>query len=131
MTVSSLKKIPVAILVTTAMSWGINAHAAGLGIGTGVNANAQLGANAGGAEVRLGTHVRISSDTRAREMAGAGARSNAPQGNARYNNDGRSADALSAVTDAKVDSSTYVGSQVKGAVSVDGRVRSQIKGYAN
>lgn len=89
------------ILMTTALSWGINAHAAGLGVGVGANASTQVGANAGGADVRPGNQMGISSDIRARAMAGVGSRSDTPNGASRYQNDGRSADALSAVTDAK------------------------------
>lgn len=131
MTVSSLRNLPAAIFMTTALSWGINAHSAGLGVGIGVNANAQLRANADGGDVRAGNHRGILSDTRVRAMAGASARSDAAQVNAQYQNHGRSAAALSAVTDARVDSSTSVGSQVRSAVLVDGRARSQIKGTAN
>ena len=100
MTVCSMKKLPAAILMTTALSWGINAQAAGLGVGVGVNASTQMDANRGGADVRLGNHMGISSDIRARAMAGVGSRSETPNGIARYQNDGLIADALSAVTDA-------------------------------
>ena len=124
MTVRSKMKFPAAMLMATALSWGLNVQAAGLGIGVGVDAN--VGANAGIAGVRLGTHSGISSDVRARAMTGANGRSDA-----QYQNEGRSGAALSAVTDAKVEGATSVGSQVKSAVSVDGQVRSQARGSTN
>ena len=124
MTVRSKMKFPAAMLMATALSWGLNVQAAGLGIGVGVDAN--VGANAGIAGVRLGTHSGISSDVRARAMTGANGRSDA-----QYQNEGRSGAALSAVTDAKVEGATSVGSQVKSAVSVDGQVRSQTRGSTN
>lgn len=126
MTVRSKIKFPAAMLMATALSWGFNAQAAGLGVGVGVGVDANVGANAGIADVRLGTHSGISSDVRARAMTGANGRSDA-----RYQNEGRSGSALLAVTDAKAEGATSVGSQVKSAVSVDGQARSQARGSTN
>lgn len=126
MTVRSKMTFPAAMLMATALSWGFNAQAAGLGIGVGVGVNANVGANAGIADVRLGNHSGISSDVRARAMTGVNGRSDA-----RYQNEGRSGAALSAVSDAKAEGATSVGSQVKSAVSVDGQVRSQARGTTN
>lgn len=119
-------KVPAAMLMATALSWGFNAQAAGLGVGVGVGVDANAGADAGIADIRLGTHSGISSDVRARAMTGANGRSDA-----RYQHEGRSGAVLSAVTDAKVEGATSVGSQVKSAVSVDGQVRSQARGSTN
>ena len=126
MTVRSKMTFPAAMLMATALSWGFNAQAAGLGIGAGVGVDANVGKNTGIADVRLGAHSGISSDVRARAMTGVNGRSDA-----RYQNEGRSGAALSAVSDAKAEAAASVGSQVSGAVSVDGQVRSQIRGAAN
>ena len=126
MTVRSKMKFPAAMLMATALSWGFNAQAAGLGIGVGVGVDANVGANAGIADVRLGTHSGISSDVRARAMTGVNG-----QSDARYQNEGRSGAALSAVTEARAEGAASVGSRVKSAVSVDGKVRSQARGSTN
>ena len=126
MTIRSKTTFPAAMLMATALSWGFNAQAAGLGVGVGLGVDANVGANTGIADVRLGTHSGISSDVRARAMAGVNGRSDA-----RYQNEGRSGAALSAVTDAKAQGAATVGSQVKSAVSVDGQVRSQARGTTN
>jgi hypothetical protein len=126
MTIRSKTTFPAAMLMATALSWGFNAQAAGLGVGVGLGVDANVGANTGIADVRLGTHSGISSDVRARAIKGVNGRSDA-----RYQNEGRSGAALSAVTDAKAQGAATVGSQVKSAVSVDGQVRSQARGTTN
>lgn len=126
MTARSHVRFPAAVLMVTALSWGFNAHAAGLGVGGGVGVGANVGVGTGYTDVRTGARSEVSSDARARAAAG-----DRRQSDARYENGGRSGAALSAISDARAEGTSSVGSQVRSAVSVDGKVRAQAQKSSN
>lgn len=109
MTKFSLRSIPAAMVMTTAMAWGMSAQAAGLGVGLAAGA----GANVGAAGVSVGANADIGAETRARALT----QNQQPQAEA----NSRGATATSAVTDAKSSGQTGIGAEVSGAVSADGK----------
>lgn len=109
----SLRTLPVAMLMTTAMSWGLPLHAADLDVG--VSAKPKFSTGPGNAAAATDANVRANVQK--------GASANAQKG-AQHDNKGRSADALSAVTEGKAqEGAASVGATVREAVSVDGQAR--------
>ena len=108
MTKFSLRSVPAAMLITTALTWGLSAQAAGLGVGV----DAGVGANAGAAGVSVGAQAGAGAETRASALE---------QNQARTGANSQGVTATSAVTDAKASGQTGIGADVSGAVSADGK----------
>lgn len=119
MTQMSLRTLPVALMMTTALSWGLPLRAADLE--ADVKAKPTFSIGPAGASTQAGAKAQASAKEKDKEPKVAPATS---QKGAQLDNKGRSADALSAITDGKAqDGKAAVGTAVRGAVATDGQAQ--------